>query len=213
MKLHQIQEWAKNKFKVMVSRSTVYRITKARDGAYEGPDGRKKNRRVRFPDFESAFLAFDAVNDGKAILTDDLLLEEARTSRDRLGINENDLHVSNGWLEKFKKRHNIKQHTLHGESDKVDLASLEVARIQLRDLIGQYSADDVYNFDEAALLYRLPPNKTLATVKRNGSEVEKDRLTVAFCCNMTGTDKLNMTVIGKSQRPKLQQPKCHLDCM
>lgn len=38
--------------------------------------------------------------------------------------------------------------------------------------------------DESALYYRLSPNKTLASVRRNGKMTEKGRITVVFCCNM-----------------------------
>ena len=72
----------------------------------------------------------------------------------------------------------------------------------LRELVGQYSLRDVFNFDESALFYRLPPNKTLAKVKRYGKKSEKDRITVAMCCNMTGTEKMDLVVIGKSKQPR-----------
>ena len=69
--------------------------------------GRKRNRKVLFPAFEAAFLAFYRLNDDKAILTDDLLLEEGRSIRAAQGISENDLRLSNEWLHKFKTRHGI----------------------------------------------------------------------------------------------------------
>ena len=91
---------------------------------------------------------------------------------------------------------------LHGEADSVDRAQLAVNRMELKQLIGQYSPRNVFNFDESALFYRLPPNKTLSTVKRNGKKPEKDLITVAMCCNMTGTEKKDLVVIGKSKQPR-----------
>ena len=72
--------------------------------------------------------------------------------------------------------------------------------MELKQLIGQYSPRNVFNFDESALFYRLPPNKTLSTVKRNGKKSEKDHITVAMCCNMTGIEKMDLVVIGKSKQ-------------
>lgn len=91
-----------------ISHSTASRIRSAPVDAYVGAsDHRKKIKRARFPDFEKAMLAFYRLNEGKAILTEDILLEEARTIRDAQGIREQDLDISNGWLHKFKGRHDI----------------------------------------------------------------------------------------------------------
>ena len=62
--------------------------------------------------------------------------------------------------------------------------------------------DDIYNMDETGLFFRLGPNSTLATGAVKGTKKKKDRLTVAVCCNATGTDKLIPLVIGKSKRPR-----------
>ena len=64
--------------------------------------GRKRNRKVLFPAFEAAFLAFYRLNDDKAILTDDLLLEEGRSIRATQGISEDNLRLSNGWLQNVR---------------------------------------------------------------------------------------------------------------
>jgi hypothetical protein len=202
IKLRQIQEWTRQKLGHTISTATAERIRRAPDDAFVGRSERKRNRPVLFPIFEAAILAFYRLNDGKAILTDELILEEARTIRAAQGLTEKELRLSNGWLHKFKTRHSIRQFTLHGEADSVDRSELAVNRIELKELIGQYSPQDVFNFDESALFYRLPPNKTLATVKRNGKKSEKDRITVAFCCNATGTEKMDLVVIGQSKQPR-----------
>jgi hypothetical protein len=197
----QVQEWVKKEFKVTISAASARRLMQAPIEAFAGPPGRKKQRRVRFPEFETSMLRFYQLNDGKAIITDALLLEEAKTIRDSLKIPESELRISNGWLEKFKLRHGIKQHVLHGESDSVDRAELSVSQREIMELIGQYSPQDVFNFDESALFYRLPPNKTLATLKRGGTEADKERVTAAFCCNLTGSEKMQPVIIGKAARP------------
>ena len=40
----------------------------------------------------------------------------------------------------------------------------------------------------------------LETVKRNGNNSEEDRIIVAMCCKMTGIEKMNLVVIGKSKQ-------------
>ena len=149
--------------------------------------GQEAQSKGAFPAFEAAFVAFCRLNDGKAILTAKLILVEGCSIRATQGLSTNELRLSNWLLHKFKTRHGIQYHVLHGGAESVDNAQLAVNRMEFNELIGQYLPQGVFNFDESALSYRLPPNKTLATVKRNGSKSEKDRITVAMCCNMTGT--------------------------
>ena len=84
----------------------------------------------------------------------------------RQGLSENDLHISNGWLHKFKTQHCIQQHALQDEADSVDRGQLAVNKMEFEELISLYTSRHVFNFDELALFYHLHPNKTLATVKR-----------------------------------------------
>ncbi|CEG41430.1 hypothetical protein PHYSODRAFT_477947 [Plasmopara halstedii] len=106
--------------------------------------------------FKSTFLAPYNNNDGKAILTADLLIEEARFIREGLGITDAELSLSNGWLHKFKTRHSIKFFTMHGESHSVDRVSFAVSQYELQELIAQYNSEDVFNFDKSGLFYRPP---------------------------------------------------------
>ena len=130
-----------------ISTTAAERIRQAPANAFLAT-GRKRNRKVWVPAFEAAFLAFYRLNDVKAILTNELLLEEDHLIRAAQGISKNDLRLSNGWLHKLKTRHGIHQHVLHGEADSDDRTQLAVNRMELTDLIGQYSPRDVFNFDD-----------------------------------------------------------------
>ena len=98
-----------------------------------------------FPAFEAALIAIYHLNNGIAILTDELLLEEGRSIRAAQGIWENDLRLSNGWLHKLKTRHGIHQHVLHGEADSDDRTQLTENRMELKELTKWYSPRDVFN--------------------------------------------------------------------
>ena len=91
---------------------------------------------------------------------------------------------------------------LSGEANSLDCAQPALNQMELNELIKQYSPQDLFNFGESALFYRLPPNIALVTVKRNGKFSEKYRITVAMCCNMMGTEKMNLIVIGKLKQPR-----------
>lgn len=92
---------------MVLSNTTLYRIRCAPETAFIGYEGERKHRQVRFPEFEAAFLWFFRLNDGEAVLTDDLLLEKARSIQDQHQIHEEELSLSNGWLNKFKTWHEI----------------------------------------------------------------------------------------------------------
>jgi hypothetical protein len=68
---------------------------------------------------------------------------------------------------------------------------------QLKDVMKQYSLNDVYNADETALFYKLMLNKTLAFRGKQctGSTNSKERIAVLLRTNSTGTDKLLPLVI------------------
>lgn len=70
-------------------------------------------------------------------------------------------------------------------------------------LIG-YAAEDVYNLDETGLFFKCLPNRTFAFKgeKCHGGKHSKERITVVPVCNMTGTHKFPLIVIGKSKSPR-----------
>ena len=76
-----------------------------------------------------------------------------------------------GGCKVFTTRHGIHQHMRHGGADSGDRAQLAVNL-----MIGQYPQRNAFNFDESDLFYRLRPNKTLETVKRNSNRSENDRI-------------------------------------
>ena len=69
-------------------------------------------------------------------------------------------------------------------------------------ITSQYALDNIYNFDETALYYRLPPNKTLANCSVSGKKESKERITIGVCCNSTGSDQSKLVVISKYARSR-----------
>jgi hypothetical protein len=71
----------------------------------------------------------------------------------------------------------------------------------LHGLIEGYAAEDIYNADETGFFFKCLPDKTYGFGNANchGGKKSKDRLTVMVCCNLTGNDKVELLVIGKSQ--------------
>ncbi|KAG6610524.1 uncharacterized protein IUM83_06475 [Phytophthora cinnamomi] len=198
-----LAEWIYATFKARVSRATLARLRNLPSSYFSHVDlSSTKRRRVKFPQFERELRESFFQNDAKTAMADDVLLLKAHQLAERLGIDSTQLRFSNGWLQSFKKRNGIRSHMLHGEGGDVEDDAVRDARLELQELVAQFATDDVFNFDETALFYRLAPNRTLATTIRKGKKKEKQPLTLAFCCNATGSDKLDPIVIGTAKNTR-----------
>ena len=114
-----------------------------------------------------------------------------------------DFKASNGWLESFKKRHNIGKTVLCGEASSVSDSVVRDWNSVLISHIDGYEPCDIYNMDETGLFYRALPDRSL-TVKGQdckGGKRSKERITVALCANMAG-EMCKPLVIGKSAKPR-----------
>jgi Tc5 transposase-like DNA-binding protein len=71
-----------------------------------------------------------------------------------LGIPENTLQFSSGWLQGFKKRNGIRQIKLQGEAASADQTAIIEALPLLRNKCNDYPFERIYNMDETGLFYR-----------------------------------------------------------
>lgn len=120
-------------------------------------------------------------------------------------LGHEDFSASVGWLDKFKKRHNIAQMSVCGESASADTKSSEYWKNNvLPDLIRQFHENDIFNADETGIFFKCLPNKTLAFKGQKcfGGKHSKERITVMVASNMSGSEKLKLLVIGKSKNPR-----------
>ncbi|PLW51423.1 hypothetical protein PCASD_00281 [Puccinia coronata f. sp. avenae] len=167
--------------------------------AYNG--GRvKRQRTAAYPELEQALFNWFLEAQSRQMPINDKIL---RTKAQKFGnILQIDLNFLNGWLFKFKNRFRISQVQLHGEAGSVDKDLAKAARKELLSITRPYKACNIYNADETGLLYKMPPNKTLATKTCSGLKGAKVQLTYHFCCNADGSDKLEPLVIGNAQKPR-----------
>ena len=130
-----------------------------------------------------------------------MIQEKSRDVAKKHGVSE--CHGSNGWLEKFRKRHNISYKAVCGEAAAVDKEAVEAWKAKLPGIIAKYESRDIFNADETGLFFRVLPNKTMAFKDEicTGGKISKERLTVLLCCNMEG-DFERPLVIGKAKRPR-----------
>ena len=98
--------------------------------------------------------------------------EEALLIAERLEIK--DFTASNGWLEKFKKKHNICIMTVAGEEGDVRPETLESWSERAREITRGWNKEVVWNMDETGSFWRgLPADKSLDEIGKRCSGGKK----------------------------------------
>jgi len=103
-----------------------------------------------------------------------------------------------------------------GESPAVNMTEVKKWKTEiLEPLLMKYPKEDVFNLDETGLFYRLMTDQTLSFKgeKCSGGRLSKERLTVALCANMSGTEKMEPIIISKYGRPRCFKNVTNLPCV
>lgn len=167
----------------------------------------KKLRSASNVQLDKAVLTWFKVNrESNVPISGAMLKEKAQQFSEQIDNgNAPELKWSNGWLNRFKSRHNINCGKICGEAKSVPQECIEnwLSNIwpKLRE---KYSDQNIFNADELGLFYKLTPDKTLKFKDESckGGKLSKERITVLVCANMTGSEKLKLLVIGKSANPR-----------
>ncbi|XP_065837915.1 tigger transposable element-derived protein 4-like [Oscarella lobularis] len=213
-KLKIIKESASNSQRQLaisfgVGKSQVQRVLKRKAEIIEEfeRNGNLKRKRLcvtgEFDDVDQlTWTWFELARSKNTPVSGPMIQEQARKFAVRL--DKPQFSASNGWLARFKNRHNIVGSTLTGERASVEPATVESWVLErLPEIVSGYAACDVYNMDETGLLFRALPDKSLSVKGRDcaGGKKSKDRLTVALCVNALGEFE-TPPVIGRSLRPR-----------
>ena len=109
---------------------------------------------------------------------------------------------SSGWLYNFKQRYSICKYVKHGESQSAPIEQLPEMRSTLQNLLKEYQLEDIFNCDETGLFWKMKPIRTISNGPVAGTKQSKDRVTILFTCNSTGTEKLRPLFIHKYENPR-----------
>jgi hypothetical protein len=118
-------------------------------------------------------------------------------------IGKPDFKASNGWLDRWKKRFNITQRSVVGESGDVNPETVLSWKERLPAIVSGYAMEDIYNFDETGCFWRALPERGFGQrgKKCKGGKESKQRITVALLVNAAG-EKEKPVVIWKSDKPR-----------
>lgn len=205
---HGLANWAKAEFKLTKapSQTTISRILGKRK-EYEAmisvPElSAKRRRKIKYQDLDDSIANWVMDCESRNIpISHDLIKVKSLELANLMKISDPP-KFSNGWMEKFVKRHGFLKFRTFGESGSVNMALLNAALPQLRTKIALFDPDNVYNMDESGLFYAKAPSSTVARKPVEGLKVDKRRITLAFAADATGSHKLPVFFIGKSKCPR-----------
>ena len=134
-------------------------------------------------------------------LSGPLIQEKALEFAASLGIDE--FKASNGWLNRFNKRHNLVCGKISGERGSVNDATVIEWKEKLPSIISGYQLHNIFNMDETGIFFRALPDKTMHERAKEctGGKRSKDRVTCLLCVNALG-DFERTLIIGHSLNPR-----------
>lgn len=95
---------------------------------------------------------------------------------------------------------------MSGEKLSSDISAVEPFKMRLLRKIEELgiTEDQLYNANESGLFWKMLPQKTLAHREDcvPGRKQSKNRITFMPCSNASGTHKLKLLMLGKSQKPR-----------
>lgn len=198
-----------------INKSTLYKIKQNKEkienfatNSVILPKTVKRIKGPGFPEIEKRLYTwFLAEREKKNTINDQLLKIKALDIHKQLGLSC-DFSASQGFISNFKKRHGIRMKKISGEklscADEAIIKNFQEAFTrQMEELM--LVPEQIYNADETALVYKNLDNRTLVTVNEKtapGRKNSKDRVTIMPCCNATGSHKLTLMMIGKSEKPR-----------
>ena len=178
---------------------------KIKDRWHSGIGGERKYMKARkclYTDInESVWEWFCQARARNIPLTGRLIQEKAVMFSMETG--HDDFTASNGWLDRWKKRFNVKCNVLSGESADVSEETVLEWKQRLPSLCEGYNLKDIFNADETGLYYRAMPTRSMVAKDDTckGVKISKERITVMLAASGTG-EKLPPLIIGKAKKPR-----------
>ncbi|KAG0428943.1 Tigger transposable element-derived protein 6, partial [Dictyocoela muelleri] len=111
--------------------------------------------------------------------------------------------ASNGFIHRFKSRHNITCKLIKGESGLVDGNLIESFKEIYENKMKMYNKNNIFNCDETGFFFKCTPNRTLCLKSETqiSGKFSKERVTILFCVSLTG-EKIDPLLIGKFKCPR-----------
>ena len=170
---------------------------------------RKKQRTAKDPVLDTAMVNWFTQECQTGLpISGPMVKAQAEIFNKSINGDDTEFVASQGWLWRWQKRHGITKHKIVGEKRSADKDGAAQFPPRLLKFLAdnQLVDEQIYNADESGLFYRMLANSTLAqkndTTKTEGYKLVKDRVTLLFCVNKTGTHMMKPLCIGKFAKPR-----------
>ena len=126
------------------------------------------------------------------------LCEKAKVIAQLLGVPN--FKASNGWLDRWKKRYNVKKMKINGEAVDVRGETVVSWKERVPEPLKGYSSCDIWNLDETACFWKTLPDHGFGKKKSQctGGKNAKQRVTITLLTNEDG-EKEDSILIWKSE--------------
>ena len=111
-------------------------------------------------------------------------------------------NYGNGWLVGFKKRNSFEGCKSQGDVADADVEAATRELPIFRNFMNEYGEENVWNTDESAFYYSRPPRTTIGPGPLPDRKGRKNRVSVLFCCNAAGTERMKPLIIRRDVRPR-----------
>ena len=145
---------------------------------------------------------------GGEVLTNTKICNKALELASQLGMS--DFKANGGWVCRFRQRRGIYRSPAAKLAKVKPQAPANPDLIEhwttaiLPDIMKKYNPNDIFIAHETGLFFRCTPDTMLPLVgeRCTGGKLAKERLTVMLVCNMSGSEKLPLLVVGRYARPR-----------
>ena len=150
LKNKDLSAWVQQLYGLTVSLVTIENILKRKQEIEKITPTSFSAKRTgisQHPQLDEALLFWVLQCESRRVaVTGSLIKAKAKKFSEQLGITEREF--SNGWLQRFQQRNQLRCIKSHGESGSADTAGMEQAISILQNTIQDYQLRDIYNMDE-----------------------------------------------------------------
>lgn len=122
------------------------------------------SQEVYYPEIEAALKVWVAGQEARLEpITGPLIKTKAERLHTAIGLAENAIKFSNGWLEEFKNWHGIAHHVSHIEAGSVNLTNVDDEQVWVQKTLDECDLNNVFNADETTFFRKSVQNHGLST--------------------------------------------------
>jgi hypothetical protein len=200
----QLQAWYKEAYKQKINLSSISRILSKEYAFLDTIENHhlinKRRRTEHWPELEEALFEWIQQAEVQITISQEVIREKAKQFWPSIYPEKEMPQFSNGWIRNFQSRRDIRRRAKHGEAGSIsEDASTEM--IGIRKALSLFAPQDIFNCDESALYWKMPPDQGLSSRNLPGQK-EKARITAHFCCNSDASERLPIWIIGSAKRPR-----------